>query len=252
MTNGNDTEQTDEDELNLTNLFDDSDCKLGDTSHLPVNKYKPTNETTVKRVYHLGRIISKILCKHNIPYWVTGGTLLGCVRHKGLIPWDDDLDICLLNKHEDEFYSLCNVFLENDIILKESFSGYCLYHRTESVPSHNPVDNDLLDYRFPFCDVLIMRENFESDRFEIRNGRSRTLWTNEWYLKSEVEPLKEMLFGDFYFMTVNDPTPYLHRTYGKDCMQVGKTHNYNHITRSSMQSETIDTSKGFQPAKPFN
>lgn len=40
--------------------------------------------------------LKRVCDKHNIKYFATGGTLLGAIRHKGYIPWDDDLDVAMM------------------------------------------------------------------------------------------------------------------------------------------------------------
>ena len=71
--------------------------------HRPTKKYKIKNDeisinTCCK--HHINDILlytTELLIKNEIPYFVYWGSLLGCIRHKGSIPWDRDHDIYILD-----------------------------------------------------------------------------------------------------------------------------------------------------------
>jgi lipopolysaccharide cholinephosphotransferase len=52
--------------------------------------------------------IDEVCRKYHLMYAITGGAMLGAVRHQGFVPWDDDIDICMPRRDYDRF---CKLFL---------------------------------------------------------------------------------------------------------------------------------------------
>ena len=77
--------------------------------------------------------VKRICEKHQIRYQLAGGTLLGAIRHKGFIPWDDDIDITMLREDYERFLE----------IAPREISPECYVESSRANP----------DYVYSFCKV---------------------------------------------------------------------------------------------------
>ena len=67
-------------------------------------------------------VVDAICQKHGLDYWLDAGTLLGAVRHKGFIPWDDDIDIAMPRASYEAFLRLAPAELPANLWLQTAQS----------------------------------------------------------------------------------------------------------------------------------
>ena len=128
-------------------------------------------------------LIDSICSKHNITYFADWGTYLGAIRHKGFVPWDDDLDICM---HRNELNKFLAVAKEE---LPEGYSVMSFHNNDYSWKFiYNIVPNDHMcftpeylksHYSFPYIvaiDIFIIDNISDDDSIEqSRNDQVKRL-----------------------------------------------------------------------------
>lgn len=192
-------------------------------------EYPMLKESSAHKQISLFKELLDILEENKIDYWICTGTLLGCIRHQSIIPWDDDIDIHLQFKDLDKFKtSIKNSKLK---ILDTRGGGLKIYKGST----------------YPFIDVVIVEERLINDKikldgcFPMKNNvltfKTGDKLPQEFYFKEDVFPLIRLPFEDFYVNAPKNSQRIIRDTYGENCLTQGyykpfpliTNHKFNHL-----------------------
>lgn len=197
-------------------------------------------------LYRSLKFVHDTFCKHNIKYFIAGGTLLGAVRHQGIIPWDDDGDICVFLEDVDKIRKLKSVFEQNGFELEEQTEENnktlaCTRKKnscTWFISNNNIKDEDSLG-----IDLFVVHESKEKITYydpywgdNVQGGGK-----NCYFNKNLVFPLIPVLFGNFYMYSPANAIENLNRCYDNDWSSMGRR-LYDHINQKWVNSKKRELS----------
>ncbi|AFE54520.1 LicD family protein [Rickettsia typhi] len=198
-------------------------------SDAQVKRYR-ISEKKALSLYQLMKDTHELLTKNNIKYWIESGTLLGAVRHQGIIPFDDDLDIGIMHEDEIHFQQILPQFKQ---------LGYRI--------KHNKI--------YVICgerclDIFIFHK--EKDKFvHILYDQ----YPNDFFYENELYPLKKYKFGNIEVYGPFDPIGNLNRQYPEwdKYAIIYSPHSFHLLFLSNIEKKTkfILTPELLKPAQPF-
>ena len=132
--------------------------------------------------------LDRVCKKYNLTYFANGGTMIGAIRHKGFIPWDDDLDVMMLRKDYDKLMEVGPsefkhpYFLQTKYTEPSSPSFFAKLRNSTTTALDEGEKHSIMDYNkgifidiFPYDAVPADKEQEAIFRNEINNKRQKVI-----------------------------------------------------------------------------
>ena len=188
-------------------------------------------------LYRLIKFLHDLFVHEKIKYWITGGTLLGAIRHNGLIPWDDDGDVCIYKKDENKLKKIAKEIEPFGYKLKLKEGGmWYLEHLNSKLG----------------IDIFIMIQLKRITTFDDPIWKAeKSGGVNCYFLNKHLFPLKLIQFGNFYVYAPNHSILHLNTCYGDNWNSKIK-YLYNHRSKKWENKKKLKLlkMKDFIPKSP--
>lgn len=172
----------------------------------------------VQDLYQMLKDTHEIFERAGIRYSVSSGTLLGMVRHQGLIPWDDDADLVILHEDELKLNKAKDAF--------NTLGYHCIIDPWDSsVYRISKIGNPQARGKtvtFPYIDVATVALNTKQKKVMYVNWRMLDYFPTEWFHDYAFFPLKTAKFGPLMLCCVHEPTSFLANYYGQSWKSEGR------------------------------
>lgn len=200
----------------------------------------------VDRIYRGLDITDGLLGRLSIPYTIIGGTLLGAVRHGGLIPWDVDADLSIRERDVPELLAWAKPYLR-----ERGFDlGYASYRMLKIFPRDGCLPYTYSSYRSPAVDIFPMMEE-TIGRWNHITAQARRAYPGDYFEDLHFSDLVRYEFGPLRLSGPPDPVArqYLTSTYGPSWPTEARYWDYNTSGQSEEQVFQLEE-KTFKPALP--
>ena len=132
--------------------------------------------------------IDEICLENNIKYTLVGGSLIGAIRHKGMIPWDDDIDIALTQEEYNKLMSILQNSTNSYVLLNHDINSKFYFPFTKIVYNKTLLKEQGFDYEvrieleqclFPektYGDMTFPAGTYDAVRVLIGQGKGKNFW----------------------------------------------------------------------------